>query len=285
MSYISFQNVYFSYHGSADDSVRAVNGVSLDIERGKVTAILGRNGSGKSTMAKLINGLLLPDKGKVYVDGLDTSDEDSIWTIRSQIGMIFQNPDNQIVGTTVEEDVAFGPENLGVPYEELHRRVQEALEQVSMTEYAKSAPNMLSGGQKQRVSIAGVLAMHTNCIIMDESTAMLDPAGRRDILELAMSLNREKGITVIMITHFMDEAVLADKVVIMGDGHILDQGTPKDVFAHRELALDAGLDLPPVNNILYQLSKTFGDIDTTALTMEEATEQVVQALGQDLDKE
>ncbi len=285
MSYISFQNVYFSYHGSADDSVRAVNGVSLDIERGKVTAILGRNGSGKSTMAKLINGLLLPDKGKVYVDGLDTSDEDSIWTIRSQIGMIFQNPDNQIVGTTVEEDVAFGPENLGVPYEELHRRVQEALEQVSMTEYAKSAPNMLSGGQKQRVSIAGVLAMHTNCIIMDESTAMLDPAGRRDILELAMSLNREKGITVIMITHFMDEAVLADKVVIMGDGHILDQGTPKDVFAHRELALDAGLDLPPVNNILYQLSKNFGDIDTTALTMEEATEQVVQALGQDLDKE
>lgn len=285
MSYISFQNVYFSYHGSADDSVRAVNGVSLDIERGKVTAILGRNGSGKSTMAKLINGLLLPDKGKVYVDGLDTSDEDSIWTIRSQIGMIFQNPDNQIVGTTVEEDVAFGPENLGVPYEELHRRVQEALEQVNMTEYAKSAPNMLSGGQKQRVSIAGVLAMHTNCIIMDESTAMLDPAGRRDILELAMSLNREKGITVIMITHFMDEAVLADKVVIMGDGHILDQGTPKDVFAHRELALDAGLDLPPVNNILYQLSKTFGDIDTTALTMEEATEQVVQALGQDLDKE
>ncbi|MBR5137510.1 MAG: energy-coupling factor transporter ATPase [Clostridia bacterium] len=280
MSYISFQDVYFSYQGSADDSVRAVNGVSLDIEKGKVTAILGRNGSGKSTMAKLINGLLIPAKGKVYVDGIDTADEDRIWDIRSQVGMIFQNPDNQIVGTTVEEDVAFGPENLGVPYDELHKRVAEALEQVSMSEYAKSAPNMLSGGQKQRVSIAGILAMHTNCIVMDESTAMLDPAGRRDILDLVMSLNRDKGITVIMITHFMDEAALADKVVVVGDGVILDQGTPKEVFAHRDLALKAGLDLPPVNNILYELSKTFKDIDITALTMEEATEQVVKALAQ-----
>ena len=280
MSYIYFQDVYFSYQGSADDSVRAVNGVSLDIEKGKVTAILGRNGSGKSTMAKLINGLLIPAKGKVYVDGIDTADEDRIWDIRSQVGMIFQNPDNQIVGTTVEEDVAFGPENLGVPYDELHKRVAEALEQVSMSEYAKSAPNMLSGGQKQRVSIAGILAMHTNCIVMDESTAMLDPAGRRDILDLVMSLNRDKGITVIMITHFMDEAALADKVVVVGDGVILDQGTPKEVFAHRDLALKAGLDLPPVNNILYEISKTFKDIDITALTMEEATEQVVKALAQ-----
>ena len=281
MSYISFQDVYFSYQGSSDDSVRAVNGVSLDIEKGKVTAILGRNGSGKSTMAKLINGLLLPVKGKVYVDGIDTMDEDRLWDIRSQVGMIFQNPDNQIVGTTVEEDVAFGPENLGVPYDELHRRVADAISQVGMTEYAKSAPNMLSGGQKQRVSIAGILAMNTDCIVMDESTAMLDPAGRRDILDLVMSLNRDKGITVIMITHFMDEAALADKVVVMGDGLILEQGTPKEVFAHRDLAIKAGLDLPPVNNILFELSKTFKDIDITALTMDEASEQVVKALGQD----
>ena len=281
MSYISFQDVYFSYQASSDDSVRAVNGVSLDIEKGKVTAILGRNGSGKSTMAKLINGLLLPVKGKVYVDGIDTMDEDRLWDIRSQVGMIFQNPDNQIVGTTVEEDVAFGPENLGVPYDELHRRVADAISQVGMTEYAKSAPNMLSGGQKQRVSIAGILAMNTDCIVMDESTAMLDPAGRRDILDLVMSLNRDKGITVIMITHFMDEAALADKVVVMGDGLILEQGTPKEVFAHRDLAIKAGLDLPPVNNILFEISKTFKDIDITALTMDEASEQVVKALGQD----
>lgn len=278
MSYISFDNVYFAYEGSVDDTVRAVNGVSLDIQQGKVTAILGRNGSGKSTMAKLMNGLLLPAKGVVTVDGMSTANEENIWKIRSRIGMIFQNPDNQIVGTTVEEDVAFGPENLGVPYEELHRRVDEALTQVGMTEYAKSAPNNLSGGQKQRVSIAGILAMHTNCIVMDESTAMLDPAGRRDILDLVMSLNKEQGITVIMITHFMDEAAMADYVVVMGDGRILDSGTPKEIFSHRELVEAAGLELPPANNILTELSREFPDIDTTALTMEDAVAEIARVV-------
>lgn len=278
MSYISFHNVYFAYEGSVDDTVRAVNGVSLDIQQGKVTAILGRNGSGKSTMAKLMNGLLLPAKGVVTVDGMSTANEEDIWNIRSRIGMIFQNPDNQIVGTTVEEDVAFGPENLGVPYDELHRRVDEALAQVGMTEYAKSAPNNLSGGQKQRVSIAGILAMHTNCIVMDESTAMLDPAGRRDILDLVMSLNKEQGITVIMITHFMDEAAMADHVVVMGDGRILDSGTPRGIFSHRELVEAAGLELPPANNILTELSKAFPDIDTTALTMEDAVAEIARVV-------
>lgn len=278
MSYISFQNVYFAYEGSADDSVRAVNDVSLDIQQGQVTAVLGRNGSGKSTMAKLMNGLLLPSKGVVTVDGMSTAEEENIWEIRSRIGMIFQNPDNQIVGTTVEEDVAFGPENLGVPYEELHRRVDQALAQVGMTEYAKSAPNNLSGGQKQRVSIAGILAMHTNCIVMDESTAMLDPAGRRDILDLVMSLNREQGITVIMITHFMDEAAMADHVVVMGDGRILDSGTPGEIFSHRELIEEAGLELPPANSILTRLSQSFPDIDTTMLTMEDAVAEIARAV-------
>lgn len=278
MSYISFMDVYFAYQGSSDDSVRAVNGVTLDIEQGQVTAILGRNGSGKSTMAKLINGLLLPMQGHVFVDGMDTADEDNIWNIRSQVGMIFQNPDNQIVGTTVEEDVAFGPENLGVPYDELHERVATALEQVGMLDFAKSAPNLLSGGQKQRVSIAGVLAMHTNCIVMDESTAMLDPVGRRDILDLVLRLNKDKGITVIMITHFMDEAALADKVIVMGDGKVLDQGTPREVFAHRDLAIKAGLDMPPINNVLALLAKTFPDIDTTALNMEQAILEISQVL-------
>lgn len=278
MSYISFHNVYFAYEDSVDDSVRAVNGVSLDIQQGKVTAILGRNGSGKSTMAKLMNGLLLPAKGVVTVDGMSTANEEDIWNIRSRIGMIFQNPDNQIVGTTVEEDVAFGPENLGVPYDELHRRVDEALAQVGMTEYAKSAPNNLSGGQKQRVSIAGILAMHTNCIVMDESTAMLDPAGRRDILDLVMSLNKEQGITVIMITHFMDEAAMADHVVVMGDGRILDSGTPREIFSHRELVEAAGLELPPANNILTELSKAFPYIDTTALTMEDAVAEIARVV-------
>lgn len=278
MSYISFHNVYFAYEDSVDDTVRAVNGVSLDIQQGKVTAILGRNGSGKSTMAKLMNGLLLPAKGVVTVDGMSTANEEDIWNIRSRIGMIFQNPDNQIVGTTVEEDVAFGPENLGVPYDELHRRVDEALAQVGMTEYAKSAPNNLSGGQKQRVSIAGILAMHTNCIVMDESTAMLDPAGRRDILDLVMSLNKEQGITVIMITHFMDEAAMADHVVVMGDGRILDSGTPREIFSHRELVEAAGLELPPANNILTELSKAFPDIDTTALTMEDAVAEIARVV-------
>ncbi len=278
--FISFEDVHFSYNGSTDDSVRAVNGVTLDIPEGKITVILGRNGSGKSTMAKLMNGLLIPQSGRVLVDGIDTADEERIWDVRSRVGMVFQNPDNQIVGTTVEEDVAFGPENLGVPYDELHSRVAEALDQVGMTEYAGSAPNKLSGGQKQRISIAGVLAMKTRCLVMDESTAMLDPRGRRDILDLILSFNREQGITVILITHFMDEAALADNVVVTSGGKVLISGTPREVFSHPDIIAEAGLEQPPINRILSGLRQHFPDLDDTALTMYDAVQEIADQINE-----
>ena len=245
-SIISIQNVSFSYE-DAEDS--AVKGVSLEVEKGEFLAILGRNGSGKSTLAKLLNALILPTDGAISVDGISPTDEDSRYEIRTRCGMVFQNPDNQIVSTIVEEDCAFGLENMGVAPQEIRRRVDEALARVGMAEYALSSPHMLSGGQKQRVAIAGVVAMRPKIIVFDESTAMLDPVGRRDVFSLARKLNREENITIVWITHFMEEAVQADRVIVMDAGRRVMQGTPREVFSHEAEIRAMGLDVPEMTQL------------------------------------
>ena len=241
---ITIENLTFEYtRGEESDPVKAIDNISLEIERGSFTAIIGKNGSGKSTLAKNLNGLLLPTEGAVYVNGYDTRDDDNIWNVRQTAGMVFQNPDNQLVSAIVEDDVAFGPENLGVDPAEIRRRVDKALEDVNMGQYKKKAPHLLSGGQKQRIAIAGVVAMKPKCIIFDEPTAMLDPKGRGEIMSIIDELHKE-GITVILITHFMDEAVRADRVIIMNEGRILLDGTPRQVFRQEELIRSANLDVP-----------------------------------------
>ena len=245
-SIISIQNVSFSYE-EAEDS--AVKGVSLEVEKGEFLAILGRNGSGKSTLAKLLNALILPADGAISVDGISPTDEDSRYEIRTRCGMVFQNPDNQIVSTIVEEDCAFGLENMGVAPQEIRRRVDEALARVGMAEYALSSPHMLSGGQKQRVAIAGVVAMRPKIIVFDESTAMLDPVGRRDVFSLARKLNREENITIVWITHFMEEAVQADRVIVMDAGRRVMQGAPREVFSHEAEIRAMGLDVPEMTQL------------------------------------
>ncbi len=245
-SIISIQNVSFSYE-EAEDS--AVKGVSLEVEKGEFLAILGRNGSGKSTLAKLLNALILPTDGAISVDGISPTDEDSRYEIRTRCGMVFQNPDNQIVSTIVEEDCAFGLENMGVAPQEIRRRVDEALARVGMAEYALSSPHMLSGGQKQRVAIAGVVAMRPKIIVFDESTAMLDPVGRRDVFSLARKLNREENITIVWITHFMEEAVQADRVIVMDAGRRVMQGAPREVFSHEAEIRAMGLDVPEMTQL------------------------------------
>ena len=245
-SIISIQNVSFTYE-EAEDS--AVKGVSLEVEKGEFLAILGRNGSGKSTLAKLLNALILPTGGEISVDGISPTDEDSRYEIRTRCGMVFQNPDNQIVSTIVEEDCAFGLENMGVAPQEIRRRVDEALARVGMAEYALSSPHMLSGGQKQRVAIAGVVAMRPKIIVFDESTAMLDPVGRRDVFSLARKLNREEGITIVWITHFMEEAVQADRVAVMDAGRLVMQGAPREVFYHEAEIRAMGLDVPEMTQL------------------------------------
>lgn len=249
---IRVQNAFFKYEGADED---AVSGVSIDIARGEFVAILGRNGSGKSTLAKMLNALIVPTEGTVLVDGISPDDEDLCYQIRTACGMVFQNPDNQIVSTIVEEDCAFGLENLGVAPSEIRRRVDEALFTVGMAEYALSAPHMLSGGQKQRVAIAGVVAMRPKIIVFDESTAMLDPVGRRDIFALALKLNREEGITIVWITHFMDEAAKADRVAVMADGKIVMDGAPRAVFSREEEVRALGLDVPEMANLAGILRK------------------------------
>lgn len=243
---IQIQNVTYAYEGDEEGSKLSpvLQNLSLDIYRGEFLAILGHNGSGKSTLTRLCNAMALPDSGKVYVDGMDTADEKLEYDIREKVGVVMQNPDNQIVATIVEEDVAFGPENLGVEPSEIRRRVDSALRRVGMYEYRNHEPHKLSGGQKQRVAIAGVLAMQTECIILDEPTAMLDPQGRREVMQTIHELNREMGITVVLITHFMEEAVQADRVAVMDEGQILLLGSPREVFAHRQVLLDSGLDIP-----------------------------------------
>ena len=266
---IEVQGVRYAYE---EDGPLAVDGVSFTVEEGEFTAILGRNGSGKSTLAKLLNGLYQPAEGRVLVMGMDTTDEKHIWDIRQTAGMVFQNPDNQIIGQVVEEDVGFGPENMGVPTEKIWQRVEESLKTVGMYEYRKKSPNRLSGGQKQRVSIAGVIAMHPKCIIMDEPTAMLDPSGRADVIKAARKLNLEENITIILITHYMEEAIQADRVFVMDNGKIAMQGSPREVFSQVERMQELHLDVPQVTLLGHLLRKKGLEIPEGILTREELSD-------------
>ncbi len=263
------ENLTFRYTTAEGAAPTVLDGLTLSVRRGEFVAVLGHNGSGKSTLAKHFNAILLPSGGKAYVDGMDTCDENLLLDIRRRVGMVFQNPDNQIVASVVEEDVAFGPENLGVPSEEIRTRVDSALAAVGMTEYARHAPHLLSGGQKQRVAIAGVLAMRPECIVLDEPTAMLDPAGRREVLDTVKRLNREQGITVVLITHHMDEAAQADRLIVMHDGHIMADDSPEQVFQNVDGLRSLGLEVPEPVALLYELRQAGVDVPLTALTVDE----------------
>ncbi len=273
MGYIQAEKVEFSYDGDEGESVKKVlRGISMEIQRGEFVALLGHNGSGKSTMAKMFNAMLLPSQGKVFIDGLDTVDEQVLYEIRRRVGLVLQNPDNQLVASVVEEDVAFGPENLGVPPAEIRERVDAALKAVEMYDFRLNAPYKLSGGQKQRIAIAGIIAMEPDCIVLDEPTAMLDPRGRTEVLNTIHRLNEEKGITIVLITHYMDEAVEADRVIVMDSGEILTQGTPREVFSQVELLKRHKLDVPQATELLYQLQQAGAAIDGCALNIEECVE-------------
>lgn len=275
---IKFDNVSFAYELEDEGIVNAVNDFSLEVPEGQFLAVLGHNGCGKSTVAKLINGILVPNKGKVTVEGMDTSDEEKTVDIRKTVGMVFQNPDNQIVATIVEDDVAFGPENLGVEPSEIRKAVDSALKAVGMYEFRKREPHRLSGGQKQRVAIAGVIAMNTRCIVMDEPTAMLDPQGRKEVMDTVMKLNREFGITVILITHYMDEAVKADRVIVMDGGRIAMDGTPKEVFRNVERMKKLGLDVPQATELAYRLRKKGFKLPEDILDENECAEAILKVL-------
>ena len=255
--------------GKVESTYRAVDEVSLDVQPGQFIAILGHNGSGKSTLAKHLNAILLPTEGTVYIDGKDTRDEEKIKEIRQTAGMVFQNPDNQIIGTVVDEDVAFGPENMGVPSKEIEKRVEEGLKTVEMWEYRSHSPNKLSGGQKQRVAIAGVVAMHPKCIVLDEPTAMLDPVGRKEVIQAAWKLNKEEHVTIILITHYMEEVTAADQVIVMDQGKVLMQGTPKEVFSRVEELKEHRLDVPQVTMLAHELRKSGLNIPEGILTRKE----------------
>ena len=272
---ISVQNFIFEYGRENGEAVRAVDDISFDIEKGSFTAIIGKNGSGKSTLAKNLNGLLVPSSGVIYVNGYDTADDELIWDIRQSCGMVFQNPDNQLVSSIVEDDVAFGPENLGIDPDEIRRRVDKALEDVNMGAYKTKAPHLLSGGQKQRIAIAGVVAMKPECIVFDEPTAMLDPKGRKEIMKIIAELHRE-GITVILITHFMEEAVLADRVIIMNEGSILLDGTPEEVFDKKDIIKGANLDVPLMVDIAVKLRERGIAVPEHVLTQEDMVECLCQ---------
>lgn len=270
---IKIENVKFKY--DKENSAFAVDGVNLNIRQGEFTAIIGHNGSGKSTLAKLINSILLPTEGKIYVKGMDTADDSKLWDIRQAAGMVFQNPDNQLVATIVEEDIAFGPENQGVEPSEIRKRVDEALNAVGMYEFRKRPPHMLSGGQKQRIAIAGILALNSDCIILDEPTAMLDPSGRKEVMETLRKL-KEKGKTILLITHYMDEAVQADRVVIMDKGNIKLDGTPKEVFRNIDEIKKFGLDVPQVTELAQELSKEGLDIPLDIIDVKELVDLLCQ---------
>ena len=274
---IECRNLIFKYTaGENQEEKIAINDVNLQIKEGEFIAILGHNGSGKSTMAKHMNALLIPTEGKMLVNKMDTSDMNNLWNIRETAGMVFQNPDNQLVATIVEEDVAFGPENLGVPPEEIRKRVDEALERVGMSEYKRHAPHLLSGGQKQRIAIAGILAMKPKCIIFDEPTAMLDPSGRKEVLDTIIDLNKNYGITVILITHYMDEAAKADRIVVMNKGQLILDGKPRDVFSNIQKMKSIGLDVPQVTELSYELQKAGINIDTRILDVNEMVNAICQ---------
>jgi len=274
---IEIKNVTYEYTEDEKTFI-AVNNVSLDIKKGSFTVILGHNGSGKSTLAKLLNGLNKPTFGDVIVDGINTKDEEFELEIKRRVGMVFQNPDNQLVASVVEEDVAFGPENLGIAPEEIRKRVDDALKAVGMYEYRKSTPHRLSGGQKQRIAIAGIIAMEPACLVLDEPTAMLDPKGRAEIIETLIRLNKEKGITVILITHYMEEAENADRVIVMNDGEIIDDGTPKEIFRNVSMLKEVGLDVPQTTEFLYTLKQNGFNVDTNVISIEETAAAVIAAL-------
>ena len=275
---IRIENLVFEYRKETEEgqvSVRAVDDVSFEIEKGSFTAIIGKNGSGKSTLAKNLNGLLVPTRGVIYVGGFDTKDDEHIWDVRQTAGMVFQNPDNQLVSAIVEDDVAFGPENLGVPPEEIRKRVDKALEDVNMGAFKKKAPHLLSGGQKQRIAIAGVVAMKPQCIIFDEPTAMLDPKGRKEIMAIIDELHAE-GITVVLITHFMEETVNADRLIIMNEGKVLLDGAPEKVFSHRDLIRSVNLDVPLMAELAARLKEKGVNVPENIITEEKMVEFICQ---------
>ena len=276
---ITVENLIFEYTDEdTGEKNRVLDNVSLNVKEGEFLAVLGHNGSGKSTLAKHFNAILLPTDGKVFVDGIDTSDESRLFDIRRRVGMVFQNPDNQMVATIVEEDVAFAPENLGVSREEIRERVDNALETVGMTAFKRHAPHMLSGGQKQRVAIAGVLAMQPEILVMDEPTAMLDPNGRAEVIQTIKKLNREMGMTVILITHYMDEAVQADRVIVVDSGHISMEGAPRDIFPQVDRLVDLGLDTPQSTYLIYMLNKLGLDFNPRVLNDKECAEELIKRL-------
>ena len=279
MNMIHAEKLVYEYdkrdeEGNVIGTNRAIDGVDIDVPQGSFVAVLGHNGSGKSTLAKHMNAILIPTGGTVWVDGQDTKDPENLWDVRKSAGMVFQNPDNQIIGTVVEEDVGFGPENIGIPTDEIWERVGESLRLVGMTEYRASSPNKLSGGQKQRVAIAGVIAMEPKCIVLDEPTAMLDPNGRKEVIETVHELNREKEVTVILITHYMDEVVHADKVYVMDDGKIVLSGTPRQVFSQVNYLKELRLDVPQVTELAYELRQFGIDVPEGVLTIEELAESL-----------
>ena len=271
---ISIKNLSFKYDYEDENAIQILKDIDLEINEGEFVALLGHNGSGKSTLAKLINGLLIPGEGDVLVDGMNTKNEEEIWDIRRTAGMVFQNPDNQLVATIVEDEVAFGPENLGLEPSEIRRRVDKALEDVGMTDYKKNAPHLLSGGQKQRVAIAGILAMSPKYIILDEPTAMLDPSGRREVIDTLVKLNKEENKTIILITHYMEEAAISDRVVVMEDGNIVLSGNPREVFSHVDEIKKLGLDVPQVTELAHELKKDGIEISTEVLNIEEMVKEI-----------
>ena len=266
---LGFDYLKYDEDGNVEATQRAVNDVNLDIEAGDFVAVLGHNGSGKSTLAKQMNALLIPSEGTMWVDDMDTAKEPELWKIRQRAGMVFQNPDNQIIGTVVEEDVGFGPENMGIPTEEIWKRVDDSLKKTGMTAYRYASPNKLSGGQKQRVAIAGVVAMRPSCIVLDEPTAMLDPNGRREVLEAVSELNQKESVTVILITHYMEEVIHANKVYVMDKGNVVMQGTPREIFSQVETLKKYRLDVPQVTLLAHELHKAGVDIPEGILTKEE----------------
>ncbi|MFR7759002.1 MAG: energy-coupling factor transporter ATPase [Christensenellales bacterium] len=275
-SVIKIENLHYTYPG---DDAESLKGVSLEIERGSFVAVLGHNGSGKSTLAKHLNAILLPTEGKVLIDGIDTADENNLLKIRSTVGMVFQNPDNQIVANVVEDDVAFAPENLGVEPAEIRERVDNALKAVDMYEFRLHAPHLLSGGQKQRVAIAGVIAMQPEVIVLDEPTAMLDPKGRREVIDTVTKLCREKGITIVLITHHMSECIDADRLIVMSNGDVVADGTPQEVFSQVELMHSEGLAVPATTELMWQLNKKGFNLPLTALGIADCAEQIAKEIG------
>ena len=273
---LAFDYLKYDEDGNVQETQRAVDGVDIDIKEGQFVAILGHNGSGKSTFAKHINALLLPSDGTIWIDGINTSEEPELWKVRQKAGMVFQNPDNQIIGTVVEEDVGFGPENMGVPTEDIWKRVNESLEKTGMTAYRHHSPNKLSGGQKQRVAIAGVMAMRPKCIVLDEPTAMLDPNGRKEVLAAVHQLNKQEHVTVVLFTHYMEEVIDADHVIVMDGGHVVMEGTPREIFSQVETLKKYRLDVPQVTLLAHELKQSGVDIPDGILT----TEELVNALCQ-----